>query len=206
MIFAENKKGVKIIRRILSALWWIILLLLAFVLVNILGAKLSGRVPSIFGYSVMNIVSGSMEDEIPKGSYILIKRISPEEVEKDDVICFYSTDPKIYGIPNTHRVVEEPIVTEDGIEFITKGDRNPVNDTETAKGELLIGVYVKTLDGLTAFVRFLDGNTLIFVIIGLQICIILMSCYIVSVYKNEKKSKDCDNSEDEKQKRKEKEL
>ena len=97
MIFAENKKGVKIIRRILSALWWIILLLLAFVLVNILGAKLSGRVPSIFGYSVINIVSGSMEDEIPKGSYILIKRISPEEVEKAEeagLICA-SMGPRI---------------------------------------------------------------------------------------------------------------
>lgn len=157
--------------------WWCVLLLLAFLLVNILTSKLSGKVPSVFGYSVVNIVSSSMEDEIPKGSYILIKKADPQQVELGDVICFYSTDPKIYGIPNTHRVVEEPIVTDGGIEFVTRGDASPVNDKETAKGERLIGIYVKKLDGLTAFTRIIEGKTLIIVIISLQICMFLMFAY-----------------------------
>lgn len=193
MRISENKKTVKAIKRTVSAVWWIVLVLLVVLLVNIFGAKLTGNVPRVFGYSVMNIVSGSMEEEIPKGSYILIKKVSPEEIEKDDIICFYSTDAKIYGMPNTHRVVEEPIVTDSGIEFITKGDANPINDTETAKGDRLIGVYVKNLDGLTAFANALSGNILIIVILCLQICIITMAVYVFALVKKNKSETDTDN-------------
>lgn len=178
-----NNKALTIIKRVLSALWWLVLISLVVLLINIFGAKLSGNVPSVFGYSVMNIVSGSMEETIPKNSYILIKKASAEEIEKDDIICFYSTDPKIYGLPNTHRVVEEPITTESGIEFITKGDANPVNDFETAKGDNLIGIYVKNLDGLTAFSNALSKNFILIAIICLQICIITVAAYAFAASK-----------------------
>lgn len=193
MRISENKKAVKAIKRTVSTVWWLVLVLLAVLLVNIFGAKLTGNVPRVFGYSVMNIVSGSMEEEIPKGSYILIKKVSPEEIEKDDIICFYSTDPKIYGMPNTHRVVEEPIVTDSGIEFITKGDANPINDTETAKGDRLIGVYVKNLDGLTSFTNVLSGNIIIIVIISLQICIVAMAVYAFMLSKKNESDTNSDN-------------
>jgi signal peptidase I len=118
-----------------------------------------------------------MEDEIPKDSYILIKRTDPSEIRKDDIICFYSDDFTIQGYPNTHRVVEEPIITENGIEYVTRGDANPINDNATAKGEKLIGRYVKNLDGLTRFSHALEGNTMI-VIIG----IILMASVVMITY------------------------
>ena len=172
----------------LSALWWSTVVLLILLLVNILGAKMTGNVPRVFGYSIMNIVSGSMEDEIPRGSYILIKKVEPEKVKRGDVICFYSTDPQIYGLPNTHRVVEEPINNNGSIEFVTRGDANPINDKETAKGENLIGVYVKRLDTLTAFSNALKGNMMIFVIISLQISMFGMATYAVIAFKGSKNS------------------
>ena len=180
-----NKKTKKKnpIQIILSSLWWCAVVLLALLLVNILGAKMTGKVPSVFGYSIMNIVSGSMEDEIPKDSYILIKKVEPEKVKRGDVICFFSSDPQIYGFPNTHRVVEEPINNNGSIEFVTRGDANPINDRETAKGENLIGVYVKRLDALTAFSYALKGNMMIFVIIGLQICMFAMALYAIVALK-----------------------
>lgn len=170
----KRKRIIKAVKTSLSALWWGVLALLLVLFVTIFAAKMKGEVPRIFGYSVMNIVSGSMEDEISKDSYILIKKTSPEKIEKGDIICFYSQDPTIYKIPNTHRVVEEPIVTDSGIEFVTKGDANLIEDRVRARGEDLIGVYVKSLDGLTSFSNILKGKTLIIVIIGLQICIISM--------------------------------
>lgn len=197
-----NSKPIKIfnvIKKCFSIAWWCAFALLFLLLVNIFGAKMSGKVPSVFGYSVMNIISGSMEDEIPQGSYILIKKTDAEKVKKDDVICFYSTDPKIYGLPNTHRVVEEPIVKDGKIEFVTKGDASPENDTETAKGERLIGVYVKNLDGLTAFVNHLTPQTLVIVISGLLISTCTMfvfSAFVTrSVEEGEKAKKK--NEEDE---------
>ena len=184
----------------LSTLWWSAVVLLVLLLVNILGAKMTGNVPRVFGYSIMNIVSGSMEDEIPKGSYILIKKVEPEKVKRGDVICFYSTDPQIYGLPNTHRVVEDPINNNGSIEFVTRGDANPINDKETAKGENLIGVYVKRLDTLTAFSNALKGNMMIFVIISLQICMFGMALFAVIAIKVNKNSDGiCRNEEDKKE-------
>ena len=170
-------KVYKILKYTAKASWWCVVVALAILLVNIFGAKIKGRVPSVFGYSVMNIISSSMEDEIPKDSYILIKKVAPEEVKIDDIICFYSRDPQIRGIPNTHRVVEEPIATEEGIEFVTQGDASPTKDPVNARGEDLIGVYVKTLDGVTSFSRSLEGGTLIVILIVMQLGIAFMVAY-----------------------------
>lgn len=198
MILSKKTRIFKILKRVVEVLWWCILALLFVTLVNIVGSKLMGKVPSVFGYSVMNIVSGSMEDEIPKDSYILIKRQDADTVRKNDIICFYSSDPKIYGMPNTHRVVEDPIITEDGIEFVTRGDANGINDKVTAKGDRLIGVYVKTLDGLTAFTKLLHGKTMIIVIVCLQIAAFSMFGYgLYNAKKNENKNKNKEKTAEE---------
>ena len=177
----NNKK--ELIKKILGVLWWASTILLAAILINVFAAKFTGKVPSVFGYSIVNIISGSMEDEIPQDSYILIKKIDADEVKRGDIICFYSTDPTIYGMPNTHRVVEDPIKTDSGYEFVTRGDANPLNDKVNAKGDRLIGIYVKNLDGLTAFAEFLSGNTLIFLIIILQIVLVVMVVYNLIITK-----------------------
>ncbi len=156
-----------IVKRVFSAIWWVLVALLAILVVSIVSAKAKGKVPKIFGYSVVHIVSGSMETEIPVGSYILIKECSPAEVKKGDVICFYSDDPVIYGLPNTHRVHEDPVKGENGWEFVTKGDANPVKDAYTAKGDKLVGKYVGKVDALTWLSDALEGN-------GMMIMLILM--------------------------------
>lgn len=178
-------KKKNIMKTVLSAFWWCAVVLLVLILVSVIGAKLKGKVPKVFGYSIINIVSGSMEDEIPKGSYILIKEVDAQKIKQGDVICFYSRNPSIYGMPNTHRVVEDPIRTGDKIEFVTKGDANPVNDKETARSEDVIGVYVKRLDGLTAFSDALSGNFMIIIFITLQLCIVgVAACSIIALRKN----------------------
>ena len=181
----KSKK--KLIGKIIGALWWVFVILLALVLVKIMAAKMSGKVPTVFNYSVIYIVSGSMEDEIPRNSYILIKKVDADEVKRDDIICFYSTDPSIYGLPNTHRVVEDPIVTEQGIEFVTRGDANPANDTTNAEGDRLIGVYVKRLEALDKLTGLISGKGVIIVIFGLQIVLFSLLTYNFVVAKHGKK-------------------
>ena len=182
---ATKEKKRRIVRRVLSVTWWIALILLAVLMVSIFVAKIRGEVPRVFGYSVLNIVTGSMEDEIPSGSYILVKNVDPEDIKRDDIICFYSSDPAIYGMPNTHRVVEDPIVTDSGIEFVTRGDANAKNDDYTAKGDNLIGVYVKTMDGLTRFSGFLSGRAMPIIIISLLTLTVAMTVYAAFVVKKD---------------------
>lgn len=162
-------------KKIIGVIWWVIIIGLGLLMFSIIGAKMRGEVPRIGGYSIMKIISGSMEDEIPEGSYILIREIDPAEVGEGDIITFYSSDYMIYGLPNTHRVVEPPIVTDEGIEFVTKGDANPINDKVTAKGEDLIGIYVRRLDGLTKFSDALEGGGMFIIMIVLEAFIFAMA-------------------------------
>ena len=171
---------VKTVKNVCGILWWVALALLAVMMFSIIGAKMQGKVPHVFGYSVVNIVSGSMGETIPQGSYILVEKVEPEEIKKDDIICFYSTDPTISGLPNTHRVVKDPIVTEMGIEFVTKGDANVLEDKYNAKGENLIGRYVKNMDTLGAFVSMLDngGFTVLFFALEAMIAVMVVSAFL----------------------------
>ena len=165
----KKLKSFKALKMALATLWWGAVVGLALLLVSIIGAKLKGDVPRFFGYSVMQIVSGSMEDEIPTGTYILIKKVDAASIRQDDIICFFSDDALIQGYPNTHRVVEPPIQGENGLEFVTKGDANPIKDGVTAKEEKLIGRYVKNMDGLTSFSKMLEGNGMIILIMVMMI-------------------------------------
>lgn len=163
------------VKKIIGVIWWVLIIGLGLLMFSIIGAKMRGEVPKIGGYSIMKIISGSMEDEIPEGAYILIREIDPAEVREGDIITFYSSDYMIYGLPNTHRVVEPPIVTDGGIEFVTKGDANPINDKVTAKGEDLIGIYVRRLDGLTKFSNALEGGGMFIIMIVLEAFIFAMA-------------------------------
>ena len=154
---------------------------LLITMLNIFSAKIKGEVPRFFGYSVMHVVSESMEDTIPKDTYILVKRVSPEVIEKGDIICFYSDDFTIQGYPNTHRVAEDPIVNESGIEFVTRGDANYVNDNVTAKGDKLIGRYVKNLTGLTKLTDALEGKAIFFILGSILLASMAMISYTAMI-------------------------
>jgi signal peptidase I len=187
------KKLLGILKAIASVLWWTITLVVLAAVVGIMAKKIKGEIPYFFGYSIMNVVSGSMEDTIPEHSYILIQKTDPAEIRKGDIICFFSDDPAIKGFPNTHTVVEDPIHTEHGIEFVTKGDANPVKDSETAKGDKLIGRYVKRLDALTKFSRALDGGGML--IISSVLPALCAICMIASVCLKAGKGKDDESGE-----------
>ncbi|MGC4018049.1 MAG: signal peptidase I [Muricomes sp.] len=94
-------------------------------------------VPRLLGYEVYTVVSGSMEPAIPTGSLVFVHNQSPEKIEKDDVIAFYSETSN--GAIITHRVVQNNTVSG---EFITKGDANAAEDMNPIGYDYLIGKVV----------------------------------------------------------------
>jgi signal peptidase len=161
-----SQKAKKIIDTTVKIVWWVFLVLLIALIVCIVSAKIKGKVPKVFGYSVVVITTGSMGDTFPVGTYILIKETSPEDIKENDIICFYSEDPSIYGYPNTHRVTK--VIESNGkYEYITKGDANAVEDNITAKGDKLIGKYVQKLDSLTWLSEAIKSEGMVFVFGGM---------------------------------------
>ncbi len=102
-----------------------------FILLSVIGTCLPVTVPQFMGYEVYNVVSGSMEPEIPVGSVVYVKGVEPETVEEDDIIAFQSEDSII-----THRVVRNKSV--EGA-FTTKGDANEKEDMNDVPYGALVG-------------------------------------------------------------------
>lgn len=156
-----------------------VIILAAVIMLSVVMTK-SGEVPKVGGYSLMCVVSGSMEPDIPVNSLVLVKETDTEEIRKGDVIAFYSRDPAIRDMIVTHRVSEvisrdgTESISRDGTEFRTKGDANRFEDEYTTGGEAVIGRVVFVSPGAGIIMR-LSSNPLIFIpLILIPIAVILI--------------------------------
>lgn len=109
----------------------------------------TGRAASVFGTTVIKIISGSMEPSIHEGDYISVKAISTDELKVGDIISFYSDDKDIEGRINTHRIVKKNANNT----FVTKGDANKSEDSVLVSGDKVIGIYT----GKLRFFRWLNS-------------------------------------------------
>ncbi|MDM5226951.1 signal peptidase I [Cytobacillus sp. NJ13] len=130
------KKALKIISNIITAVLFINLILMAFLVVS---SKASGGEPKAFGYQLKTVLSGSMEPTFQTGSVIAVKPLSSEEsksLKKDDVITFQASEEKLI----THRIIG---VTNSGdhVMYETKGDNNKTADMEPVLSDNVRAVY-----------------------------------------------------------------
>ena len=80
---------VKIINIFLEVLLALILVLTFICCFFFFFAKKHNQVPSIFGYSIVTVLTSSMSPEYPAGSVVVLKSVSPEDVKVGDIIAFY---------------------------------------------------------------------------------------------------------------------
>jgi len=156
-----------------NVVYAVLILLLVAIVLYLMIARITGKVPSFFGYSVVRIVTPSMDPKIPVGSFVLIKRVSPDKIESGDIITFYTDDPDpvVAGKTITHRVLA--VEVKDGkYVFETKGDNtatNPVPDAYPARGERLVGRYVCGMLPITAAVTMFREHLPIAILLVLAI-------------------------------------
>ncbi len=104
-------------------------------LLAVIGASLAVTAPRFAGYGIYEVVSASMEPEIPVHSVIYVKETPPEEIAAGDIIAFESGESVI-----THRVVKNHVVEGS---FTTKGDANAREDMQDVPYLSLIGKVVR---------------------------------------------------------------
>ena len=111
--------------------------------------KITGKPIFVGDKTTMWVMTQSMSPTIAPKTYILVERITADDVEVGDIVVFESTDPRISGHYNTHRVIKI-----DGDTFVTKGDNNPGDDGKySAQADKIIGRYVRTLPVMTFLAR-----------------------------------------------------
>ena len=127
-------------KKLLPALLRVIgILMLAAVILMALPAAL----PRILGMEAYQIISASMEPEIPVGSVIYVKPAPPEEIQAGEIIAFHEGNSVI-----AHRVVEN---RADESAFVTKGDANDIEDVEAVPYSMVRGRVVRHIPKLGRF-------------------------------------------------------
>lgn len=138
----------------------------------------AGQVPQVMGFSILQVLTGSMEPAIPEGSMLLIRQADPYTLEKGDIISFYSPDPSLDGALNTHRIVGVE-TSDEGLRFITKGDANFLEDQQPVNAGDVVGKVIYSSPALGKLVR-LVSNPLVF---GLAILLPLLAMLIGNLVK-----------------------
>lgn len=161
----------KLFGNIINLLSVVMIILAVVILLNVVMTK-SGQVPNVAGYSMLRVLTGSMEPAIGTDAIIIVRKTAADQVQVGDVITFYSSDPALGGAVNTHRVTE--ISRENGVlTYATKGDANLIEDKYPPNEYDLIGVVVFSSALIGRFIR-LISNPLIFIPLVLLPLLILI--------------------------------
>lgn len=161
----------KVVKKVLLIVITILLVLMVvFNAYNFFSLKvLKHKLTTIGGYSILEVVSGSMEPTIHVGDMIIINT-KASNYQENDIVTFLDVN----GSFVTHR-----IVSIDEEEMITKGDFNNTED-EPTKMNKIVGKYVSRIPGAGKILSsFKNPFTLVMILI-----IGLLFCYLISTDKN----------------------
>ena len=165
----------KKITSVLSAIIFIICLaLLAVVIVTPKGEN-GSKVVNVAGYSIMTVLTGSMEPNYMAGDIVIVKKTDTDELKVKDVITFYSNDPEMEGQVVTHRIID---ITEENNQklFETKGDNNQIADLEKVEEDDIIGKVEGRIPYVGKATNFMQTNrTAFFLIVILPMLVIMAS-------------------------------
>ena len=135
----KAKKALKVTGRVLGiALIVIEVLLIVFLVFS----KVQGGPPSIFGYQMYFVRTGSMRPYLEVGDVIIAEEYEGEELaigENGDIVTYWG---EVNGTPQliTHRVI-----AVEGNTVTTMGDDNPTPDEPISKDEIVAVMTYKTV-------------------------------------------------------------
>ena len=161
------KKVKSILTRVFTAFSALLFVFGLVVFVCVLNAS-AGKVPSVFGFSLLQVQTGSMVPEYEIGTVVVTKKVDARELKVGDVISFYSLDKDISGKVNTHRIVRIEHGGDDNAPyFTTKGDHNNEVDKTKVWPSQLVGKVVYDLGTVSGSVIgvFRNPNVILFVIV-----------------------------------------
>ena len=189
----KKNKVFRIIKLIKNIICWTLIAVLVFTLVVFFMSRINGSTPSVFGYSIFRVSSGSMEPELMVGDIILDKTVdNPEDLKVGDVITFKSSD---YGdMLVTHKIIKAPYEENGKLMLQTKGIANEVEDKPISVDNVK-GIMICKVDYLdTVYNVFLSPWGLLILI---ALIVIIFFDEIITIVKiltnNDKSVKDADD-------------
>lgn len=145
----KGKKSLKIISNILFAIFMLVMTFLIFITAQ---SRFTGMEPSLFGKRLYVVDSASMEPVLRMNSLIVVREITPDQIQMGDILTYYGAESKTRI---THRVVE---IGPNNEYFITQGDANNVEDALPVESEKVIGIVALSIPYVGFAFRFLSST------------------------------------------------
>jgi signal peptidase I len=99
----HNDYKIKNIFKITENIFLYMVLVITVILIIVtVRSRFKGEQPSIFGYKIYEVQSGSMTPTINVGSLIIVKQINPKDIKTNDIITYKGSTQSLV----THRVVD----------------------------------------------------------------------------------------------------
>ena len=174
-----------IIKAVFNLLSYLILAGLTIFIVYMLVFMLKGmngdEPPTVLDHQIYIVQSNSMSPTFKTGSLLIIKKVDVTAIRENDIITFRRNRD---NVATTHRVMS--ILNDEGLQFVTRGDANNVDDPLPVSAEDVSGIVVASLPYIGYFIGFIRTKQ------GLLICIIipaliLMIFQVLKLLKEEKK-------------------
>ena len=191
----KKNKAVRVLLAIKNIICWVLIVCLALLIVMMLYTRIKGEVPSVFGYSILRVSSGSMEPELMVGDVILDKNIDDVQSIRIDDIVTYKGSGETDGLLITHKVIKAPYKADDGTYYLqTKGIANEIPDNEISV-DRVVSVMVCKIPQLDALYNLFLSPCGLVIFIALIILIFFdeLVAFIRALTGNTKSAKDADD-------------
>ncbi len=147
----------KVLNIILDIIIIVVIILLVYIMIQKSITK--ENYTNIFGYTFLEVLTGSMSGTIEIGDGVIVKLT--KEVKEEDIIVYEKDNSFI-----THRLIEKQ---QD--ELITKGDANNVQD-EPITNDMVIGKVIKIIPNVNLWKKIIIGVVLALIIVFIIVKII----------------------------------
>ncbi len=159
-------------------------------------------------FSAYTIVSPSMVPSINVLDVVVTMRVNnPEDLKKDDIITFNSTDYRYSGVLVTHRIIDIEKTTNGEYLYTTKGDNNNTQDSSRISFDEIYGRVLFRIPKI-GYIQYYLSSILGWVAIIIVPAIMIIGYDIYKLVKtlrsnNDKDKKEVIKKDDNKKKKKE---
>ncbi|MBQ7385263.1 MAG: signal peptidase I [Ruminococcus sp.] len=172
------KKALKIGKKFFDVLCWVVIAVLVISVIISVASRFMGTNPSLFGYSVFRVSSGSMSPELEVGDVILGKSVDdPMNIKVGDIVT-YKGSGELSGKLITHKVIVAPEEVDGEIMLQTKGVANEIADSPI-NADRVVSVVISELKFLESFYNFFFSPWGLLVIIALIIIVFIDEVIVI---------------------------
>lgn len=174
----------KIVKRIASIIPIIIFLIAIYIIISVSISLRNRKVPHVFGYSYMTVLTQSMEPTIKQLDFIVVN--NTKDVKVGDIISFYyDVDNDGLIDVNTHE-----IINIDGDVITTHGVNNSDDVNEIISFDDVVGkvIYTSTFLGQIFSLNFIKNKDVVFLTMILFLVFFIIF-QVVSIFKTIKSRK-----------------